>query len=380
VELIDRLLADDLAGREGRLTRHHVLLGTRPDGSEVRLPPYGVNLLIAGASGGGKTTLTAALVERLSGAGYQCCVIDPEGDYEGLEGTALLGTREHRPSADEVLGLLEKPAVNLVVSLLGVPLADRPPFFLGLLTRLRELRTRTGRPHWLIVDETHHVLPQSWEPSQDGLPRWVHNMVRITVHPQTVSRPALEPVDVVIGVGEDAAATLREFAAAVGGAEPPLPEGTPGPGEALVWERHGGAPPFLMTVTPGQTERRRHQRKYAVGELPPVRSFYFRGPKGKLNLRAQNLILFLQMADGVADATWRFHLEAGDVSRWFRESIKDEDLAAEAALVEAEKGLPASESRARIRRAVESRYTLPASPPLPLPGTDAAPRHSGEKS
>jgi len=44
---------------------------------------------------------------------------------------------------------------------------------------------------------------------------------------------------------------------------------------------------------------RRHTRKYAEGELDEDRSFYFRGPEGRLNLRAQNLALFLQIAEGV---------------------------------------------------------------------------------
>ena len=53
-----------------------------------------------------------------------------------------------------------------------------------------------------------------------------------------------------------------------------------------------------------RAEHRRHSRKYAEGELPQDRSFYFRGPQGKLNLRAQNLMVFLQMAEGVDDETW----------------------------------------------------------------------------
>jgi hypothetical protein len=122
---------------------------------------------------------------------------------------------------------------------------------------------------------------------------------------------------------------------------------------------------------PSRIERRRHTRKYAEGELPPDRSFYFRGPDNKLNLRAQNLMLFLQMADGVDDATWEHHLRGGEYSRWFREGIKDEALAAEAEGIERRRGLSAADSRQLIRAAVERRYTQPASAPLPMPGTDA---------
>jgi len=115
-------------------------------------------------------------------------------------------------------------------------------------------------------------------------------------------------------------------------------------------------------VTPPRAEHKRHVRKYAEGELAPERSFYFRGPDGRLNLRAQNLRLFLQVADGVDDDTWLFHLRRHDYSRWIREELKDGELANDVAAVE-ETGegstptVPASESRARVRTAVEERYT-----------------------
>jgi hypothetical protein len=124
-----------------------------------------------------------------------------------------------------------------------------------------------------------------------------------------------------------------------------------------------------VRVAPSRTERQRHTRKYAEGELPPERSFYFRGPEGKLNLRAQNLMLFLQLAEGVDDDTWMHHLRQGDYSRWFRDNIKDEGLADAAAAVERQPDLGPSESRAQIKAAVERIYTLPAAPSFPLPGT-----------
>jgi hypothetical protein len=71
VELIGQLEADDLASVEPNLTRNHVLLGTRDDGREVSIPPYGRSVLVAGTSGSGKSTLTTGLLERLAEAKYQ---------------------------------------------------------------------------------------------------------------------------------------------------------------------------------------------------------------------------------------------------------------------------------------------------------------------
>jgi hypothetical protein len=130
--------------------------------------------------------------------------------------------------------------------------------------------------------------------------------------------------------------------------------------EALVWLRERGAAPLRLRMVPSRAEHRRHNRKYAEGELPLDRSFYFRGPHGELNLRAQNLIVFLQMADGVDDDTWRYHLRRGDYSRWFTEGIKDEALAEEAKRIEAMTELSPEQSRALVRAAIERVYTLPA--------------------
>jgi len=131
------------------------------------------------------------------------------------------------------------------------------------------------------------------------------------------------------------------------------------PGQALAWSK-GATAPFLVDIAPGKLDRRRHRRKYAEGELPPERSFFFKGPEGALNLRAQNLILFMQMGEGVDDATWMHHLRQGDYSAWFREAIKDRELADEVHGIEARKDVSPTESRRLVRAAIERHYTLPA--------------------
>jgi hypothetical protein len=115
-----------------------------------------------------------------------------------------------------------------------------------------------------------------------------------------------------------------------------------------------------VRTLPSRIEHRRHNRKYAEGELPPERSFYFRGPDERLNLRARNLFMFLQMADGVDDDTWQHHLRRGDYSRWFAEGIKDESLSVEASRIEHMYDVPAQRTRALMREAIERQYTLPS--------------------
>ena len=116
------------------------------------------------------------------------------------------------------------------------------------------------------------------------------------------------------------------------------------------------------TLAHGGAVTRRHTRKYAEGQLSPERSFYFRGPQKKLKLRAQNLIQFLELAEGVDEETWAYHFANGDYSRWFRDGIKDADLASEAQHLESSHSPDRADSLAPLRDAIDCRYTLPAAP------------------
>ena len=292
-ELIDRLLVSDLAELEPRLTRHRILLGTREDGQEVRISPYGGPVLLAGTSGSGKSTLATGFLERLIGAGYQCCILDPEGDYDTFEGAAVLGDRQRAPTVAEALRLLEPPDQHVVVNLLGLPLQDRPGFFTGFLAHLHELQVRTGRPHWLVADEAHHLLPAAWQPAAPALTAALPGLLLITVHPDQVAPTMLAAVELVIAVGASPERPMTSISEALGHPAPATAPVTLEPGEALVWPRHMTPHPFRLRSAPGRTERRRHQRKYAEGDLGADKSFYFQGPAGALNLRAQNLTLFI---------------------------------------------------------------------------------------
>lgn len=358
-ELIERLLADDLELLERTLVRHHVLLGTRDDGTEVKIPPHGCVVLVAGGSGSGKSTAVTGLLERLTEQQYQLCIVDPEGDYEGFESAIVAGSPSEAPQPEQVSQILGRALSNCVVTLTGVALDDRPATFVGLLTRVQELRAQLGRPHWLVVDEAHHVLGSEFEPAPLALPQNLGSLLFITVDPEHVHRALLEKVDLAIGVGSEALDKLSALAQAVGDA-PPRAERLPEqPGQVLIWRR-GEAFAARVTMAAGKSKRQRHRKKYAQGELGPERSFYFRGPEAKLNLRAQNLMAFNSIAEGIDDETWLHHLRLGHYSEWVREAIKDDALALEVNAVERDRALSAAASRERIRALVEDRYTAPA--------------------
>lgn len=357
-ELIEALIADDLSEVEGTIHRNRIPLGTRADGSAVQFAPYGRNILVAGPSGSGKSTLAAGVIERLIEMDYQVCIVDPEGDYGTLRDVVALGNQWRAPSINEVLSILEDPKVNLSINLLGISLDDRPGFIAQLMPNLHALRARTGRPHWLLLDEAHHMLPDTWGHSANSLPRVLGETILVTVHPDHIASTLLDSIDTVIAIGHSPDATLENFAKA---SQRTLvwPEGLQyESGKVVVWFADEAQTPFQLEPQPGQAERIRHHRKYAEGDLRWY-SFYFRGPEGRTNLKAQNLAIFSQIAQGIDDDTWMFHLRRGDYSTWFRHAIRDPLLADEAARIETRMDLTPGATREMIRELINARYTLP---------------------
>jgi hypothetical protein len=132
-KLIDELIADDLTRIEGKLEQHFITIGLRADGSAVAVPPYGVNILIAGPSGDGKSTVVTGIVERLIKQNYQSALLIPRAITDRSEGVITLGDRDHAVGINEVLSILEDPKINLNVNLLGIPLLN--PISKHYLTR-----------------------------------------------------------------------------------------------------------------------------------------------------------------------------------------------------------------------------------------------------
>jgi hypothetical protein len=249
-----------------------------------------------------------------------------------------------------------------------MPIADRPAFFISLFAKLLQMRIKLGRPHWLLLDEAHHLMPSEWETPHGILPEELLNVLMITVHPELLGTELLERIDTVLAVGPTASEMLNKFTRAAGLSDARAPVELPRNGEFLMWLRGSTEVPRRIIPHPCRTERQRHRRKYAEGALPPERSFFFRGPHGKLKLRAQNVMLFLQMSDGVDDETWEFHARQGDYSAWFRNCIKDEQMARAIEQIEKLEDISADEGRELLRATVEREYTLPATGALPVPG------------
>ena len=254
--------------------------------------------------------------------------------------------------------LLEDPRNCVVINLLAVDVAARPAAFRKIHAEIVKLRTITGRPHWLIIDEAHHFLPRAKDEGTTSLSD-VEGTIFVTVHPEAVSAGLLAQIATFVGIGPGSEALLSTFAEL---AKWPAMETalTIDNGQGVLATADGSH--TLFQVAYPAADRQRHARKYAEGELGEDKSFYFKGPDNKLNLRAHNLATFLQLAKGVDDDTWMHHLREGAFSAWMKSAIKDEDLAQEVHAIETDTAVSSGHSRTRITACISRRYTASSKP------------------
>jgi HAD superfamily hydrolase (TIGR01484 family) len=359
VELANKLIETDLAGLAPRLGRHYIAMG-KAGGREVTIAPYGRTILVAGQSGSGKSTLVTGLVQRAIRMEYQICLIDPEGDFSDAAGFVTTGDTRREASLDHLKKMLDDPTEQANVDLEGVEIKDRAAFFARVLAVVQERRVCTGRPHWLIIDEAHHVLPRDWAANQSEAPHERANIMMITVHPGQLAPAVLRSVNTLVIAGREPREILRQFAEAAGLTAPAIPAEDLEPGKAVVWFLDSNEIIPNLAVEAPRGERIRHKKKYAEGKLGEDRVFHFRGSRNMLDLRVENLMGFVQIASGIDDETWLFHLKNGEYSKWFREAVKDEPLSEEINRIANDDLLSAAESRKRVIHAIEEKYTAPA--------------------
>jgi hypothetical protein len=268
----------------------------------------------------------------------------------------VLGTLEQPPAVEEVIEVLEDPARSCVVSLFGAKREEQPPIFARMLRALMEHRSRFGRPHWYLIDEAHYPLPAKWEPVGELRLEDLRSVMYITAFMDQLPEVVLRNVDLFVAIGDEAVKSLAQYCELLG---EPIPDVAPPADrqehDALAWWRRRGSPGWLRRLPP-RSEHQRHRHGYLEGDMDPEHRFYFRGPKGELNLAAQNLRIFMQLGEGVDDETWLYHLREGDYGRWFRQVINDEDLARLAAELRRDGDVSAEASRRQIFDFIRKKY------------------------
>jgi hypothetical protein len=119
------------------------------------------------------------------------------------------------------------------------------------------MRLRTGRPHWILVDEAHHMLSSERSPVPAEISNDLNNMIFVTVHPDRILPVALKKVDTVITVGHAPEQVMEAFAKAAGIAKPTAVSTDLASGEILAWFPKTGRL-HRLEMHYSQKERKRH--------------------------------------------------------------------------------------------------------------------------
>ena len=242
LEIVSGLLASDLRELPPRRSRRALALGTDTQGLPVLLPSFRSRLLIAGPPTE-TNSITVALMRQLSREGYQLCVVDRRGDYALFRPGVAFGTADNAPSTDEIMTALKTPDVQVIASLASLADEQAREITHQLLLLLQERQTRTGQPHWTVLNE-----PQSMLITETLAPVVADaaNMLLISEAPQALSSDLLADVDVIASVGQNAERLIGETIAAAGGKHPAPPVRPLLKDEALVWFRD--SPSSLLVV------------------------------------------------------------------------------------------------------------------------------------
>jgi hydroxymethylpyrimidine pyrophosphatase-like HAD family hydrolase len=338
--------------------RWRVSIGARADGSIVTLPGSGMNILIAGASGSGKSYLAGLLAERLMQLGYSIFVLDPEGDHTqfgNLRGTIAFGGSDPVPQPSQLGHLVHRRYGGAVVDLSLMGPAEKVAYAHAALEEIERHRRATGFPHWVFLDEAHVALGTT----SSVLPPPAKGYCLVTYHPGELAKSTLASIDVVCllphseSVAREQLEGTRQDADVVDRCLSMASEIHRG--QILLLHMNGRISAEVVTLGRRQSGHVRHRHKYVHGYLPPRQQFLFRDEHGLSGRYAANLEDFDRELRVASDAVLFHHVRCGDFSRWIAETLQDDALAMAICQIERDSG-DAALLRRQLIDAVEQRY------------------------
>jgi hypothetical protein len=323
-------------------------------------------VLVTGRSNSGKSYLAGLFAEQLLGLGYSVCIVDPEGDYAPLgrlRGMVHLGGAEGLPRPEQVERFIEHRFGSVLLDLSLTCREDRERYVPSLLARLEAERAASGLPHWILLDEAHHLRRDPGSGSSSS----AKGHCLVTYRPDRLSEAARESIDVVLAVpggkegdrgsGPDPLEALEAIYGLDLGAMRESPLG----GAVLAWPKvDATVRPFSMG--PRMTRHVRHWHKYFGGQLPDALHFRFRDESGELRHAAGNVEDLHRVLAICAPDVIRYHVRRGDLSRWLHRAIQD--VALGRTVHELERGFLGTSQldtdveslRMALLRAIEERY------------------------
>lgn len=314
--------------------RWRAQIGVREDGTPAGISGSGTNVLIAGATGTGKSYVAGLIAEQLIALGYALCIFDPEGDHASLaqlRGVLMLGGTRPPPAPEELGSLLRNRFTSVVLDLSLLSAEEKKAYFSLAMDELGRVRRTAGLPHWIFLEEADQLLGGTGLPKgDDRLPP--HGFCAVTYRPDRLAQAVLDEMDVFIALaGAESITALAsrrigvpETASAANDESTSAPDVfSLSPNQALLVDRDGV---HRITLAARQRPHVRHWRKYVSAEMTPARRFYFRSAGVPNGRTAGNMSDFhREMRRAPADVV-AHHLRSGDFSRWIEEVLGDLEL------------------------------------------------------
>lgn len=325
-----------------KIGRHRIALGIADDGNPVSYPAIpGRNILIVGDPHMGKSWANGLLCEQMILQGYCVCIIDPEGDYSGLEslpGVLVLGRADPPPDLPEVARALRHFDLSVVIDLSHQDYTQKVRYMGALLPMLASHRRSTGLPHRIVVDEAHYFLQ---EPNvKELLDFELGSYTIITYRPSDLHTDLRHKIEVIIAkrlTSPNEVQTLLSIAglkqteqnwsatlAALARDEAALLLGT----------EEAGAQLRRFKLLPRLTAHVRHKTKYFDVQVPANEGFFFNDCGKTVDSPARSLEQFASHLADKPMSCLDAHVRRGDFSQWIAGVFHDDRLASDVRKVE----------------------------------------------
>jgi len=321
--------------------RHRINLGMAEDGCPVAIAVHGRNILVVGEPQSGKSWVTGLGCEHMILQGYCVCVIDPEGDYSGLEslpGVVVLGGEGPAPDIPDVARALRHFDMSVIVDLSRIPYEEKVSYLKALLPMLASLRQNTGLPHRIVVDEAHYFLHEPNVKQLLDLELGAYTLV--TYRPSDLHPDLRRGIEVVVAKRLTHPQEVQTLLTMVKNrnVEPewttllgklPTNEAAllPGAEEAAGRLRR-------FTLLPRLTPHVRHRTKYFDVQLAGGQEFVFTDNGKPIGAPARSLKEFVSLLASTPVTSLGEHARRGDFSRWIANVFHDNRLASDVRKIE----------------------------------------------